>query len=161
MPEAELRISSGSDARCIDFPCLSYIVLEYLFPVNTIIVILHQYLLEQFFQSGWYFGIVRNDNIFVLKHFDEFGNWLALEGTLSEDHLVEHDANWPDICLHGVDFSFDDLGSHVDGGAKHGLRQLVGIFQGFAETKICDFNAAIMDEYIIRLNVPMHYVTSG
>lgn len=43
----------------------------------------------------------------------------------SEEHLVEDDADRPDISLAVVLCPSEDLGSHVKWGAQHGLRELL------------------------------------
>ena len=75
--------------------------------------------------------------------------------------MEEDDSDRPDIGLTGVDLSLQDLGSHVDWRALHGLGQFIGIFQGLAEAEISYFDASIMKEDIIWFDIPVHDITSG
>ena len=74
--------------------------------------------------------------IFAVEDFDEVGDWVGLEGAHSENHFIDHNSQGPDICFVGVDLSFENFGSHVDGRAKHGFGHLVCGIEIFAETEI-------------------------
>ena len=50
---------------------------------------------------------------------------------------------------------------HVYGRAEHGLCQLIGILQRFAEAEVSYLDAAIIHEYVVGLDVPVHDIAAG
>jgi hypothetical protein len=158
-PETEL--SRRSDSWSEYFPAFCDCILEQLLPVDSVHKILDKNASKDLLQGGGDLGRVRNDHILILQHFDEFGDGLAFEGTLSKDHLVEHNSQGPDVCLCGVYFSLDDFGGHVDGGAEHGVDHVVLAFEGLAEAEVCDFDAPVVDEDVVGLDIAVHDVGAG
>ena len=161
LPQAELRIGGGADSRGIEFSALGDRVLENFFPVDAVVVIFDENAFEQFFKCGWNLGVIGYDHFFILEHFDQLRDGFAFEGTFSKDHLIEYHSNWPNIGFNGIDLSFDDFGGHVYGRAEHGLCQLVGILERLAEAEVCYLDAAIIHEYVIGLDVPVHDIAAG
>lgn len=156
-----MRIRGRADSRGIDFSALGDSVLENLFPVDAVVVIFDENAFQQFLKCGWNLGVVGYDHFFILKHFDQLRDWFAFEGAFSKHHLIEHYSNGPNIGFDGIDLSLDDFGGHVYGGAEHRLCQLIGILEWFAEAEVCNLDAAIIHEYVIGLDVPVHDIAAG
>jgi hypothetical protein len=160
LPKAKLGIASWTNSRGIYFSTFSDGVLENFLPVDAVVVVLDENASEQFLYSGRYLGIIGNDHVFIFQHFDQLCDRFTFERTFSKHHLVKHHSHGPNICLNCINFSLNDLGRHVDGRAKHGLRKLVGVFEWLAKAKISNFDTSVVHEDVVRLDIAVHDVTS-
>lgn len=95
------------------------------------------------------------DSAFI-DEIDKPGDATFFEGTEAVDHFIEHNTQGPDIRFDGVNFAFEDFGSHVDGWSEHGLSEVFGVFHGFAEAKISEFDDSIVKEDIAGFDVTVH-----
>lgn len=94
----------------------------------------------------------------VIDETNQFGNGAFLVGTYSVEHFVEDDPQRPNICSDVVDESFEDLRGHVDGWTHHGLGHIVFFEELLAETKICQFHDAVVEEDVGGFEISMQDV---
>lgn len=160
LPQSKLRISgSRTNPRRINLPSFSNSILKHLLPIYSIIIILYQNPLKKSLKRRRDLRKLRNNHLLILEHLYQLRNRFTLEWALPKQHLIKNHTNWPNICLDCIDFSFNNLWSHIDRWTKHSLCKFIRILQWLTESKICDFDTAIMKKDVIGFNISMHNIT--
>lgn len=74
---------------------------------------------EKFGDFRRYFGLTGKLDVFFLHDHDKFSDVIAFEGAEPEEHPEEDYSQRPNVGLNAVLFSFQHLGSHVNGRPQH------------------------------------------
>ena len=102
-------------------------------------------------------------HVVVLSHDDlpgELMETLGVEGRLERAHLVEQDAEGPDVGLEAVGLGLDDLGRQVVGRADHRLRLRLRLAQHARNTEVAQlYHVVLRQEDVLRLQVPVQYLS--
>lgn len=77
---------------------------------------------------------------------------------MPEKHLVKDDSQGPDISFIGVNLSFENLWCHVDWWAEHGFSHLISRVEIFTEAEVSELDDSVIEENIIRLEIPVQNV---
>ena len=144
-----------------NFAAFRYLEGEDFVPVSPFLGVLGQHAPNQLLQHRGSLVGLRYPQLILIENHDEFPDVIGLEGAEAVHHPVEDHAEGPNVCLHGVGLAFEDLGSHVDGRTQHSFGHPVLVFQWLTESKVCDFEDAIVNEDVLGLDVTVHDVVFG
>ena len=95
-------------------------------------------------------GLCGNDDVFLFNDHDEFADVIALKRAEAVEHAEKHHSQRPDIGFDGICFSLQNLRSHVDGRAKHSLRDFILVLKWLAEAEICQLDDAVVQQQVFR-----------
>ena len=73
---------------------------------------------------------------------------------MSEYHLVEEDADTPDIAFWCVWLFAQQLGAHVEGSADSSVGELPARGHGLRKAKISQFKLLPLDDDVLRFEIP-------
>jgi len=101
---------------------------------------------------------LRESKYGVIDEADQFGNCAFLVWAQPVKHLVQNDAQRPDVSANIINESLEDLRCHVDGRPHHRLRHVALFQQLLAEAEVCQLDNSIVEEDIGGFQIPVQDV---
>ena len=124
-------------------------------PGQSIIFIHLQTLNYQRPSHLWYLNFRGKVNLFFLHDIVvERNDAIACPRVMSEDHLVEEDADTPDIAFWCVWLFAQQLGTHVEGSADRSVGEVPAGGHGLGKAKISQFELFPLDDDVLRFEIP-------
>ena len=131
------------------------VLIEKILPGNSSKLIFREHFPQKFNQYVW--------NIFFINwNTDLVFRWILIhklldvrsaKRSISEKHLEQDNTTRPYIGFWSINLMIEDLRGHVERWAKGSLSEIIGKFKFLTEAKVSQFNALVLEENIVRLDI--------